>query len=515
MSRTRIEALLSSFPKLVSDSEGHDANSQHTFIETESIRYVYQPIEHLYLVLVTTKSSNIVQDLETLRLLSKLVAEHCSPIVTEETVLESSFELVFAFDEVISLGHKENITLSQIRINLEMDSHEEKLHDMIRKSKEQEAKDEMRRKATQIKATQRSSGGQDPRRSSFGNNAYAGQAVSPMAAASSDATTGFSSSSRASTSEVDAKARAPQKGMKLGSKRKDNDFFKAMAKEDGISVSAKPAMSLKNKKSSAAAAPGAVSGPSADVEVVVCENVSVEYTSDGSLKSASINGQLQLTCFAKDVKAKIQCQVPSVDDAFFQFNTHPHVDKSAWGSDNTLQLKSASKSYPVDKTLSVLKWRVKPSVGEGISEKIPLTINSWPERSSDDGFSVNIEYELTSPNVELTNVRIVVPLPGNEAPEILGCEVGTAKYNSRKGRVEWEIDLVNSDSASGSLEFEVQEKSRSADESLFFPTVVDFECDDTLCGITVLAVEDNGGKDLKVEASERRLTLDKYEISYD
>lgn len=34
-------------------------------------RYVYQSMESLYLLLVTNRASNIVEDLETLRLLSK------------------------------------------------------------------------------------------------------------------------------------------------------------------------------------------------------------------------------------------------------------------------------------------------------------------------------------------------------------------------------------------------------------------------------------------------------------
>jgi coatomer subunit delta len=39
MSRLRVEGLLAAFPKLVS------AGKQHTFVETENVRYLYQPLE--------------------------------------------------------------------------------------------------------------------------------------------------------------------------------------------------------------------------------------------------------------------------------------------------------------------------------------------------------------------------------------------------------------------------------------------------------------------------------------
>src|SRR6266540_596660 len=66
--RERLEGLLAAFPKLVGTGK------QHTYVETENVRYVYQPIEALYLLLITNKQSNILEDLDTLRLLSKLVS---------------------------------------------------------------------------------------------------------------------------------------------------------------------------------------------------------------------------------------------------------------------------------------------------------------------------------------------------------------------------------------------------------------------------------------------------------
>ena len=69
MPRMRIEGLLNSFPKLV------DMSKQHTYIETESVRFVYTPLEDLFLIIITTKNSNMMEDLETLRLLSRCVPE--------------------------------------------------------------------------------------------------------------------------------------------------------------------------------------------------------------------------------------------------------------------------------------------------------------------------------------------------------------------------------------------------------------------------------------------------------
>ena len=63
MPRMRVEGLFNSFPKLV------DKTTQHTFVDTESVRYLYQPIESLYIVVITTKNSNMMEDLETLSLL--------------------------------------------------------------------------------------------------------------------------------------------------------------------------------------------------------------------------------------------------------------------------------------------------------------------------------------------------------------------------------------------------------------------------------------------------------------
>lgn len=58
--------------------------------------------------------------------------EYCK-IITETEVAQHAFELIFAFDEIVALGYRENVNLSQIRTFTDMDSHDENVYKMIKK----------------------------------------------------------------------------------------------------------------------------------------------------------------------------------------------------------------------------------------------------------------------------------------------------------------------------------------------------------------------------------------------
>ena len=49
----------------------------------------------------------------------------------ESEILKNAFELLGAFDEVVSLGYREQVGLMQVRSVLEMESHEGKIREVI------------------------------------------------------------------------------------------------------------------------------------------------------------------------------------------------------------------------------------------------------------------------------------------------------------------------------------------------------------------------------------------------
>lgn len=73
----------------------------------------------------------------------------------EQSILDNAFTLVFAFDEIVALGYKESVNMGQISLFIQMDSHEERVHNAVRQSQERDAKQKMKEKAKQLSKLQR------------------------------------------------------------------------------------------------------------------------------------------------------------------------------------------------------------------------------------------------------------------------------------------------------------------------------------------------------------------------
>lgn len=490
MSRMRVEGLLAAFPKLV----GH--SKQHTFVETDTVRYVYQPLENqMYLLLITTKTSNIVEDLGTLRLLAKVVPDVAGGI-TENAVNTNAFELIFAFDEVLTVGgYKEDITLSTIQKNLIMDSHEEKVHLAIEKKKQDEAKKAMEERANEIKKAQMEQlkknlvdgiGGQGgPGVSSgpsggmvgFGSDSAGYGPGSNMGGFGSGGS--FDYQQKVETPAVDEEPRKVAKGMQLGGMgkaKKKSNLLAAVAMEDNFSV-----MAGSNKADalglSAAPAPPP---PSTPLTVVLEEKYSVSMNREGGIDACDMKGSLSLTANTEvGAMASIAVNKPQIASKCtdnWSITTHPKVNKPTYEKTGVISLKG-SNGLPLNRAVNVLKWSYKAK------DAAPLTINCWPEDDGSGSMIVNIEYELTRMDMTLHDINILFPVGTTESPTIEAID-GQYKFDAKSGMMCWHQDVIDSNNSSGSLEFIIP----GSDEDAFFPVQVMFKSQSLLCPIEILGV---------------------------
>jgi len=491
MPRLRIEGLLAAFPKLISSSK-----QQHTFVETDTVRYVYQPLENgLTLLLITTKSSNIVEDLGTLRLLAKVVPDVAGGL-TEPSINENAFELIFSFDELITTGgYKEDISLSDIRTNLQMESHEEQVHIMMEEKKKEDAKKAMEEKANEIKKRQ-----MEALKDNFMGNGSSGGPTSGMVGIGGGGVTpGYEYNSTgtdfiggASTysyekpkaDPVDEGPRVVAKGMKLGGgggMQKKKNLMAAMAMEDNFSL-------LGGKKSaggglglglSSAAAPAAAP-PSTPLTLNLEEKYSVAMNREGGIESCDLKGTLTLTANTDaGSMAAIAVNKPvmlSKCTTGWNFATHPKVDKKNYESKGVISLKGG-KGLPLNRPVGVLRWSYS---GE---DAAPISINCWPEDEGTGSINVNVEFELLRPEMTLTDVNILLPLGTTDPPAIEEID-GQFKHDANNGMMCWHQDVVDSNNSTGSLEFSIA----GSDVDSFFPVQIMFKSDTFMCPIEITGV---------------------------
>jgi len=487
MSKARIEGLLAAFPKLV------PAGTQHTFVETDSVRYVYQPLERLYMLLITTRASNILEDLETLRLFARVIPEYCRSL-EESEIVENAFNLIFAFDEIVALGYRESVNLSQIRTFVEMDSHEEKVYQAVRQSQEREAKNKMREKAKELQR-QRMEAAKKGGKAAFSTSGGFGSSTGYTPAPSIGDMANITNDVKPSTYAV--QKQLPTRAMKLGSKGKDVESFVDQLKSEGESV-----VTSVNNVSQPGHKSLAIKPDIDSVHLKQEEKLVVRMGRDGGVQQFELLGLITLH-IGDEKWGRIRVQLKNQDNHGVQLQTHPNVDKELFKLRSQIGLKQPAKPFPLHTDVGVLKWRL-----QGTDESlVPLLINCWPSEAGDGSCDVNIEYELTQPELELADVNISIPLPIGCAPIVGECD-GTYSHEAKRNQLVWSLPLIDASNKTGSLEF----SAPRAVPNDFFPLNVVFNSKSAYAQIKVtdvLLVDDDSPVKHSVESM---LFPDKYEI---
>ncbi|KAI8384449.1 uncharacterized protein BYT42DRAFT_612150 [Radiomyces spectabilis] len=487
LQRSRIEGLLVSFPKLTSSGQ------QHTTIETEHVRYVYQPLEELFMVLITNRQSNILQDIESLHLFARVVTDTCRSC-DEQDILRNAFELLCAFDEIISEGYRENVNLSQVKSIIEMESHEERIQEIIAKNKEQEAKEELKRRAKQFEMQRKeaSKRGQGFMQGNFSStNNFNGGRFSPSLEPTVQTVTETPSYVGRSSTPPASKAR----GMQLGRKPKTADLFEAMKTEVEEPL-------LKSSSSSFSGVSSAVNKNHESVHVTIEEHVSMTANRDGDLEQLEVKGVLTLRV-ADPNNARVRLALRSADDSAIQFKTHPNVDKVAFKNENVVQMRDQSRPFPLNENLKVVKWKYTTQD----ETAVPLIINCWPSPAGNGLCDVNIEYELESDHLELHDVVISIPFPGEPSANVKNVD-GNYFIDRQRRVLEWQLPLINSSNKSGLLECSIP----ADDVTGFFPVMVAFVSERLICDVDVVSVENLETHSPITFSKEVMLAADDYTI---
>ncbi|KAG0129587.1 Alg9-like mannosyltransferase family-domain-containing protein [Tuber indicum] len=446
MPRSRIEGLLASFPKLT------DTGTQHTTIETENVRYVYQLLDELYLVLITNRQSNILQDIDSLHLFAQVVSSICKSL-DEREILKHSFELLSAFDEVVCLGYRENLGLQQVKAFLEMESQEEKIQEIISRNKEFEATEERKRKAKQLDL-QRKEMSRNP--TGMGSTGRSGGSHSSHFPTYTPTPKPAVADSYDTYEKKKTFSSAPKgKGMQLGRKSKTTEMFDQVRNE--LSPEAEERAPLVQAQETVASPRQSFSGDRKAIQVTISEQISAELSRDGGMKSFEVKGDLQLKILDQTL-SKVKLNI-SANTSDAQFRTHPNVDRALFNGQSVIQLKDQSRGFPQNQQIGVLRWRT--TTGEA-----PLSFTIWVNAGSSRGkYNVTVEYELSSDDT-LRDVVVSIPFRHDEPSVTSVDEV----YEVAGDSLDWTLLSVSEDNATGSFEFEAEADS----EGEFFPMTVRF-----------------------------------------
>ncbi|KAG5508986.1 hypothetical protein GH5_06210 [Leishmania sp. Ghana 2012 LV757] len=471
ISRVRIEGLLSAFPRLLESS----MSKQVTYIDAGTVRYVYQPIEELFLVLITTTKSNIVEDLATLHLMGRLIPEYVPEGITEASLEAHSFEVFFALDEVVVCGKRENSTVEQIRVYLEMDSYEERMALEEKQRQMAEAKKITAEHARKMRERRMGGGGpsggvyggissDDPNYGGFGSSSAAGGNMNMYTSGGGVETT-YSAASAAISSHTSAPLKmsaAPRSGMSLGKAHK-TDISSKIQKEMGITA---PPASGALGGAGDQTAMGHIAlelpvstVPQEAVNITIEEKMSATLQREGEPVPIDIKGELTVLV-ADPQQDHIKLMLAPVSDAF-TFRAHAKVNKTLFMSDQVLTMAD-SKPFPVQQPVTILRWRLSNS-----TITAPISFTCWPEASS-----ITIEYELADPNTPpLQPVRLAIPLYGATPQDV---QSSTGAYQVVVAQhVIWTIDVVDGhQNTSGNIEITVDNDHGANGEELFFPIQV-------------------------------------------
>ncbi|GME73930.1 unnamed protein product [Ambrosiozyma monospora] len=264
-------------------------------------------------------------DIDTLHLFASTITTILRT-VDEREIFENCFEILNAFDEIITLGYKEPLNLSQIVTFLEMESHEEKIQEIIERNKELEATEQRKRKAKEIQRKEMMRKNMESfefqQQQNFVSPSYQQQTVvQPSAYTVPEPET--------TTSPQQARfAGAGRKGgLQLGKKSSRLGASGEGAQPLLISTPAPARRSLQAQRDNTPSTPTKPKITNNGILITINEKFAAQISREGAISQAEIKGDLQLRINDPQLAmSKINLQLNKSSDITTQYKTHPNME---------------------------------------------------------------------------------------------------------------------------------------------------------------------------------------------
>ena len=120
---------------------------------------------------------------------------------------------------------------------------------------------------------------------------------------------------------------------------------------------------------------------------------------------------------------------------------------------------------------------------------------------------MNIEYELTQPNLPLSDVIMSIPLPVGSGNPVITDSDGDYSVDSKKRILDWKLPLIDSKNKTGSMEFNIPGVPDD-----FFPISIQFQSDKPFMQFSIHdVITRNTGEKVNF-AMEAEVLVDRYVI---
>jgi coatomer subunit delta len=153
--------------------------------------------------------------------------------------------------------------------------------------------------------------------------------------------------------------------MQLG-KKGNTRLYDALSSEIA-SVEATTPVAAPSTPSTAQETP--LSPPSEGIQIAFSETMSAKTNRDGGLEAMDVQGQLNLQISDSSL-SRIQLGLHTSDSDGTQFKTHPNVDRNLFKEHHKIGLRDASRPFPLNQQMSVLRWRLQAKPN---SVKLPIS----------------------------------------------------------------------------------------------------------------------------------------------